>query len=112
MLGESSGGHKIELVRNVMKGAKDPEVMKYAAQHNWIVVTTETGINHKKFRICTHPGIIVICGKHRHESMQAEAFQNFMLSGCRKKASHAVTFVSSNQARIKTLQPVDEIVRF
>ena len=50
------------------------------------------------------------CGKHRHESMQAKAFKKFILSGHRKKAEHAVTFVSTNQVRIKTMAAEDEII--
>jgi predicted nuclease of predicted toxin-antitoxin system len=92
-----------------MMGAEDIGVMKYAKEKNRIVVTTETGINHKKFKICTHPGIIVLCGKHRHEDIQAETFKKFMLSGYRKMANHAVIFLSERQARIKTLT-AEEIV--
>jgi predicted nuclease of predicted toxin-antitoxin system len=109
LLRESSSALKIELVRDVMSGAPDVDVMNYAKQQRRIVVTTETGINHKKFKICTHDGIIVLCGKHRHESMQARAFRKFILSGHRKKADHAVTFVSMDQARIKTLRGEETI---
>lgn len=108
-LGGSSTALNIQLVRDVMMGAEDIGVMKYAKEKNRIVVTTETGINHKKFKICTHPGIIVLCGKHRHEDIQAETFKKFMLSGYRKMANHAVIFLSERQARIKTLT-AEEIV--
>ncbi len=102
-LGDSSSALNIEYIReNGMGNTEDADVIRYATRENRIVVTTETGINHKKFKICTHPGIIVLSGKHRHESIQAEIFQKFLLSGHRKGARHAVTFLSQNEARIKT----------
>jgi predicted nuclease of predicted toxin-antitoxin system len=96
-----------------MGGAEDADVMRYATTENRIVVTTETGINHKKFKICTHPGIIVLGGKRRHEAIQAQIFQKFLLSGHRQEAKHAVTFLSQNEARIKTGEDTpDTVVRF
>jgi hypothetical protein len=85
-----------------IKGAKDPAVIAYAKEHNRIVVTTETGMNHKSFPICTHPGIIVLAGKRRHESFHAGIFKRFLLSGRRQDSQDAVTFLSSEGARIKT----------
>jgi len=113
-LGDCSSALNIECIRdNGMGTAEDAAVIRYATQENRIVVTTETGINHKKFKICTHPGIIVLGGKHRHESIQAEIFQKFLLSGHRKEAHHAVTFLSQNEARIKTGDTIpDTIIRF
>lgn len=109
LLGGSSSALNIEHVLNIgMSGAADADVIKYATRENRIVVTTETGINHKKFRICTHPGIIVLGGKHRHEAFQAQLFQKFLLSGHRKEAHHAVTYLSERQARIKK-SDADEI---
>jgi predicted nuclease of predicted toxin-antitoxin system len=102
-LGDRSSALNIEYIRdNGMGSAEDADVIRYATKENRIVVTTETGINHKKFKICTHPGIIVLSGKRRHESIQAEVFQKFLLSGHRKEAHHAVTFLSQSEARIKT----------
>ncbi len=112
MLGASSSALNIEHVRDVMPHAEDTEVVRYATESNRIVVTTETGINHKKFKICTHHGIIVFCGGKRHQSIRAEAFRKFMLSGHRKKTRHAVTYLSEDQARIKTTDRAsdDEII--
>jgi len=109
MLEESSGILTIKLVSQVMSGVDDVSVVRFATAEDRIVVTTETGINHRKFRICTHPGIIVLCGKHRHEAIQAETFKKFMLSGHRKKAVHAVIFLSQDQARVKTLDSEETI---
>jgi predicted nuclease of predicted toxin-antitoxin system len=113
-LGDCSSALNIEYVRdNGMGSAEDADLIRYATRENRIVVTTETGINHKKFKICTHPGIIVLGGKRRHESIQAEIFQKFLLSGHRKEAHHAVTVLSQNEARIKTGETApDTIIRF
>jgi predicted nuclease of predicted toxin-antitoxin system len=103
MLRDSSSALNIEYIRDMagMREIPDDGVVKYATRENRIVVTTETGINEKKFKICTHPGIIILGGKRRHETIHAELFQRFMLSGHRKEAHHAVTYLSDNQARIK-----------
>jgi predicted nuclease of predicted toxin-antitoxin system len=104
MIRESSSALNIQYVRELpgVAGTEDKNVVAYAKKEDRIVVTTETGINHRKFRICTHPGIIVLGGKHRHETIHAEAFKNFLLSGHRQQANHAVTFVTEKQVRIKT----------
>jgi predicted nuclease of predicted toxin-antitoxin system len=109
LLEESSSALNIEKVGEIMPGAKDPDVMRYASQEHRIVVTTETGINHRKFKICTHPGIIVLAGRRRHESMQAKAFRKFMLSGHRAKANHAVVYISQSEARILSVNGEETI---
>ena len=112
-LGDCSSALNLEYVReNGMGSAEDADVMRYATREDRIVVTTETGINHKKFKICTHPGIIILSGKRRHESIQADIFKKFLLSGHRSKANHAVTFLSHEGARIKTGEPEDTVIRF
>jgi predicted nuclease of predicted toxin-antitoxin system len=113
-LGDSSSALNIEYIRDIgMASAEDADVIRYAKKENRIVVTTETGINHKKFKICTHPGIIVLGGKHRHEAIHAEVFQKFLLSGHRKEAHHAVTFLSQKEARIKTGETTpDTVIKF
>lgn len=101
-LEESSTALNIEKVCEIMSGESDARVMDYARKQERILVTTETGINHRNFKICTHPGIIVLKGSKRHESMQAESFKKFMLSGHRSKAKHAVTYISQSEAKILT----------
>lgn len=112
MIRESSSALNIEYVREIsgLAGTNDKNVVAYATKENRIVVTTETGINHRNFRICTHPGIIVLGGKHRHETIHAQAFRNFLLSGERKQAHHAVTFVTEKQVRIKVNYKDPDIV--
>jgi predicted nuclease of predicted toxin-antitoxin system len=112
MITECSSALNIEYIRDIgMCGADDAQVITYATKVGRIVVTTETGINHRKFKICTHPGIIVLGGKRRHETIHAEAFKKFLLSGYRKDANHAVTFLSETEVRIKTTSEPDMIIR-
>lgn len=102
LIRESSTAINVEYMRELpIKGATDRAVIDYARKELRIVVTTETGMNHKSFPVCTHSGIIVIAGKHRHESIQAEVFQRFLLSGRRKEAEDAVTFLADRDVRIK-----------
>jgi predicted nuclease of predicted toxin-antitoxin system len=85
-----------------MVGATDAAVMECAKESNRIVVTTETGINEKTFKICSHPGIIILATKDRHESIQAKLFQRFLLSGFRKHAKDSVTYLTTKNAIVKT----------
>jgi len=113
MLKGSSSALNVEYIREMpdMVESLDADVVKYATKEDRIVVTTETGINHKKFKICTHPGIIVLGGKRRHETIHADLFKRFLLSGHRKEAHHAVTFLSDSQARIKKSDTEEVVVR-
>jgi predicted nuclease of predicted toxin-antitoxin system len=100
---KSSSAINVEYVRDLsIKGSSDEVVMAYAKGANRIVVTTETGINHKTFPICTHPGIIVLSGRRRHESFHTDIFRKFLLSGHRKDAREAVTYISKNAIRVKS----------
>lgn len=90
----------VEYVRDLSLRSDDDEaVVGYAKRTNRIVVTTEMDMNEKRFRICTHPGIIVI-GGNRHETIQSGSFRQFMKSGMRKAANHAVTYLTKGRARI------------
>lgn len=93
----------VEYVREIthVKGRADRVVVDYARESNRIVVTTETGMNEHSFPVCTHPGIIILAGKHRHESIQGGLFQRFLLSGHRKLAKDCVTTISEGEATIK-----------
>jgi len=100
---DSSSAINVEYMRELpIRGAPDRRVVDYALQESRIVVTTETGMNHKSFPVCSHAGIIVIAGKRRHESFQAELFQRFLLSGRREEAREAVTFLTEKEVRIKS----------
>lgn len=99
---QSSAAVNVQYVRTLpIKGTSDEDVMNYAREQSRIVVTTETGMNHKTFPVCTHPGIIVLSGKRRHESIHAGMFQKFLLSGHRKEAQDAVTFLTEDEMRVK-----------
>jgi len=82
--------------------ASDSALIEYAREENRILLTIETGINEKAFRICSHPGIIVLMTRDRHESIQAKVFQRFLLSGLRKHTKDAVTYVHSKNAIVKS----------
>jgi len=73
------------------RGTPDKVVMKYANQQERILVTDETRLDEKSNPICTHPGIIVIGARKRHELEKAKLFPRFMKSGFRKECHHAVT---------------------
>ena len=103
LIERSSAAINVEYMRNLaIKGAPDSAVIAYATENRRIVVTTETGMNHMTFPVCTHSGIIVLTGRSRHESVHAENFRSFLLSGRRQDAQDAVTFVSENDVRIRT----------
>jgi len=103
LIEECSSAINVEYVRDLpIKGAPDDVVVAYATKERRIVVTTETGMNHVTFPVCTHSGIIVLGGRSRHEAIQAEHLHMFLLSGERKHAQDAVTCLSGGQARIKT----------
>jgi len=100
---KSMSSLNVECCRELsIKGASDPDVIAYAVKERRIVVTTETGMHDGPFPVCTHPGIIVLAGRSRHESIHAGNFKKFMLSGHRKEAKDAVSFISQSEIRIKT----------
>jgi predicted nuclease of predicted toxin-antitoxin system len=102
LIRKSSAAISVEYIREMpIKGINDLGVVNYARQESRIVVTTETRMNHKTFPVCTHPGIIVLSGKSRHESIHAGVFQKFLLSGHRKEAQDAVTFLTEDEIRVK-----------
>jgi predicted nuclease of predicted toxin-antitoxin system len=71
LIRESCNSISVEYVRELnIRGALDENVVAYARSETRIVVTTETGMNHKRFPVCTHPGIIVIASRCRHEEAQ------------------------------------------
>ncbi len=71
----------------------DAAVVAYATEQRRIVVTVEGRFNERKFKICTHPGIIIFKATKHHEAVKAEIFRKFMRSGKRSKAKHAVTYL-------------------
>jgi len=105
LIRESSSAINVEYMRELpIRGATDHRVIEYALQESRIVVTTETGMNHKTFPVCSHAGIIVITGKSRHESFQADLFRRFLLSGRRQEAKDSITFLTDREVRIKSHQ--------
>lgn len=99
----SSSAINVEYVRELhIRGRSDEEVIQYAKSHRQIVVTTETGMDHRRFPVCTHSGILVLAGSRRHETAQGEAFRRFLLSGYRIKARDSITHITESEARIKS----------
>jgi predicted nuclease of predicted toxin-antitoxin system len=78
----------------LLKGATDPFLISYATEHGMIVVTVESSMNERAFKICTHSGIIVISTREHHEAIRCEIFKKFLISGYRKHAKHAVTYLT------------------
>lgn len=66
---------------NLMTSSSDEGLIEAAKSDNRIFVTVEGRINEKKFKICTHPGIIVFRAKRQHDVIRAEIFRSFMQSG-------------------------------
>lgn len=85
-----------------IKEADDEEIVRYARKHDLIVVTTDTGLNHAAFPVCQHPGIIVLSGRRRHESIHAGLFKRFMQSGHRAYAKDKVTYLTDRLMRVRT----------
>jgi len=86
-----------------LKGTKDPALIQYATDRDMIVVTVESSMNERSFTICSHSGIIVISVRRQHEAIRAEIFKRFLLSGYRKYAKHAVTYVTRDRIVIRSL---------
>jgi len=94
---------KSEYARDIpdLCDAPDDGIMEYAKRENRIVITTETAINERTFPICSHPGIIVLALRERHEAIGARIFQRFLLSGLRKHARDSVTYLSKGKAVVR-----------
>ena len=76
------------------RGTSDRAVVDYARQSGRIVVTPETRLNEHQFRVCTHPGILVIVS--RIQALRTKMFSDLMRSGVRARCRHAVTYLRTN----------------
>lgn len=76
-----------------LRGVSDETLMAYAQSVKGILVTVEGRLNAKRFKICTHRGIVVFKATKRHESVKAKIFEKLMLCGKRKLCKHAVTYL-------------------
>ena len=97
----ASSGLKSKYVCDLpeVDGKEDTTVMEFAKRERRIVVTTDKGFNEKVFRICTHPGIIIINTRSKHRA--APVFRQFILSGHRKYAVDSVTYINETTIRVK-----------
>lgn len=82
-----------------LKDKEDTAVMAFAIAERRIVVTTDKGFNEKAFKICEHPGIIIINTRSKHRA--APTFREFLLSGHRKHAEESVTYINETNIRVK-----------
>jgi predicted nuclease of predicted toxin-antitoxin system len=80
-------------------GKDDQVVMEFAHRQNRIVFTTERKF--KEFPVCTHPGIVILAVRERHESIRQRIFARFMRSGYRKHTKDNLTLLSTDQAEIE-----------
>ena len=97
---------KISAVRSLygrdvaeVAGKDDQVVMAFASKEDRIVFTTERKF--KEFPVCTHPGIIILTVRERHESIRQRIFARFMRSGCRKHTKDNLTLLSTDHAEIE-----------
>ena len=80
-------------------GRDDQTVMDFATRDNRIVFTTESRF--KAFPVCTHPGIIILAVRERHETIRQRVVTRFMRSGFRKYTKDTLTRLSTDQAEIE-----------
>lgn len=82
-----------------LKDKEDRVIMDFAIAERRIVVTTDKGFNEKAFKICEHPGIIIINTRSKHRA--ATVFKEFLLSGHRKHTEDSVTYINETNIRVK-----------
>lgn len=87
-----------------LPSTSDEGLMKLAKDENRILVTVEGRIDDKKFKICTHPGIIVFRAKSQSDAVRAEIFRSFMGSGHRARARKAVTYLKQEGVIFKEMR--------
>ena len=73
------------------QGTPDNAIIQYAKDKRLILVTVESRLNERRYKICTHAGIIILREAGHHESERVDLFRRFMRSGERAKSRHAVT---------------------
>lgn len=88
---------------NTLPSTSDDDLIKVACADNRILVTIENRINEKRYRLCTHPGIIIFKAKAQHDVIKARLFKQFMLSGQRARAKKAVTYLKMDSITFKEM---------
>ena len=91
-----------------LKDKADTIVMDFAIAERRIVITTDKGFNEKAFKICEHPGIIIINTRSKHRA--GPTFKQFLLSGYRSQAEESVTYINETNIRVKKHN--DKVVDF
>lgn len=82
------------------QGTKDPPLIKYAEDEDRVLITADTGFNHRDYPPCTHKGILRITTRNKHEAIQGGVLQRFLQSGHRAKVRNCVAYVSEREAVI------------
>lgn len=91
-------------------GKDDEIVMEFANKEDRIVFTTESKF--KEFPVCTHPGIIILTVRERHESIRQRIVARFMRSGFRRYTKNNLTRLSTDQAEIEDHSGEHKTYRF
>lgn len=82
---------------------KDEELVKGTSQRNRILLTADKQtIHHRKYRPCTHGGIIVVKESRPTARSVFRSVKRFMLSGHRKWAKGHVTYLQERTMSILT----------
>ena len=87
----------------ILPSTEDDALMAEARSPNRILVTEESRLDERKFKICTHPGIIIFTAKKRHSATKADIFRCLMLSGHRKRAKKSVTILKVEDVTFKEM---------
>lgn len=102
---------KVECVGDLQfanTGLPDDKLVDYARKTNRIVVTTESRLSERRFKICTHPGIIVIKASRHHATLKSRMFRDLSGSGKRGRCKHAVTYLRLDDTGTRTLATFKE----
>jgi predicted nuclease of predicted toxin-antitoxin system len=89
-------------------GTTDDAVVAYAREENRIIITAEGRLNEKKFKICTHPGIVVLKATKRHGT-HADMLKDLVRSGIKSRCRHAVTYLKLDETATRTIATFKEM---
>lgn len=85
------------------QGTSDDQVLAYATEHQFITVTYEWRFDQKRYKICTHPGIIRVLTENKHHAIQFRAFEELMKSGKRHLCKHAIVTLHDDHFTVRRL---------
>ena len=91
-------------------GCHDDAVIAFAEEERRVTLTLERAF--KRYKVCTHQGIIVLASRERHEVLQEEIFRRFILSGYRQLTKNSFTRLTHNEAAIRDHSGEEKVYRF